>query len=258
MLSQVLCSGEEIALDAKLAHNVRMEVRYPIRINKYLAEHKYCTRREADVLIAQDRVLINGRPATLGQRVHEGDAVEVRLPKRSFRYIAYHKPRGIITHSAQEGEEEIADVLPVQGVFPVGRLDKDSHGLIILTNDGRLTDALLSPRHEHEKEYEVTTKDVLPDDFQHAMERGVYIGDYRTKPCTVRIVGPRRFLITLTEGKKRQIRRMCGVFGQSAEELKRMRVLNIRLGSLKEGEYRDITGSELKEFLSALEIPIAR
>ncbi len=231
------------------------DVRYPIRINKYLAEHKYCTRREADVLIAQDRVLVNGRVATLGQKVQEGDTVEVRMPKRTFRYIAYHKPRGVLTHSAQEGDTEIAEVVPVQGVFPVGRLDKDSHGLIILTDDARLTDALLSPRHEHEKEYEVTTKDVLPTDFQHAMERGVYIGDYRTKPCTVRIVGPKRFLITLTEGKKRQIRRMCGTFGQSAEEIKRTRILNIRLGSLQEGQYRDIAGAELNEFLKALGIP---
>lgn len=229
-----------------------------MRVNKYLAEHKYCTRREADVLIAQDRVFINGRPAVLGQKVQEGDSVEVRMPKRSYRYIAYHKPRGVITHSAQEDEEEIADVLPIQGVFPVGRLDKSSHGLIILTDDGRLTNALLSPRREQEKEYEVTTRDVLPDDFKHVMERGVYIGDYRTKPCTVRIVGPKRFLITLTEGKKRQIRRMCGVFGQSAEELKRTRILNIHLGSLKEGEYRPITGNELKEFLGALGIPTSQ
>ncbi|HVU75522.1 MAG TPA: pseudouridine synthase [Candidatus Paceibacterota bacterium] len=226
---------------------------YPMRINKYLAHQKYCTRREADSLIESGKVFINGRKAVLGDKVVEDDAVEVRMKPRKFRYVAYHKPAGIITHSAQgDEEEEIADISGLEGLFPVGRLDKDSHGLIILTNDGRLTEALLNPEHEHEKEYEVKTLHDLPEDFQYKMEHGVDIGDYVTKPCTLTIRGPRAFSIVLTEGKKHQIRRMCGAFGQSAIELKRTRIMNVRLGKLAANSFRNIEGAELKEFLGAL------
>jgi 23S rRNA pseudouridine2604 synthase len=226
-----------------------MEETFPMRINKYLAWQKYCTRREADALISAGKVLINGRLAVLGDKVVEKDVVEVRFKPKKRRYIAYYKPRGVITHSAQDDEEAIEDVANVDGLFPVGRLDKDSYGLIILTDDGRLTDALLNPEHEHEKEYEVITLHSLPDDFQRKMEHGVDIGGYVTKPCTVRILGDKKFSITITEGKKHQIRRMCGAFGQSAVELKRIRVMNIKLGALKPNEQRALAGAELDSFL---------
>lgn len=226
---------------------------FPMRINKYLASRKYCTRRDADALIAAGKVLVNGAPAVLGQKVDEKDVIEVLFRPKKSRYVAYYKPRGVLTHSAQEDDEqEIADISPVKGLFPVGRLDKDSYGLIILTDDGRLTDALLNPEHEHEKEYEVVTLHSLPEDFKHKMERGVDIGGYVTKPCTVRILGDKKFSITITEGKKHQIRRMCGAFGQSATELKRVRVVNVKLGALKPNEFRTLAGAELDTFLKSV------
>lgn len=223
-----------------------------MRINKYLALHKYASRREADKLIEAGRVFINDVRAELGSQVAEGDTVEVKGELKTHRYFAYNKPRNIITHSPQGDEESIEDVIPLKNVFPIGRLDKDSSGLIILTDDGRITDALLNPEHGHEKEYVVETLDELPKDFIRKMERGVNIGDYTTKPCQVEILGKRSFSITLTEGKKHQIRRMCGAFGVSAVELKRVRILNIVLGSLKEGAYRPIQDSELEEFLKSV------
>jgi 23S rRNA pseudouridine2604 synthase len=233
-----------------------MESLYPMRINKYLAHKKYCTRREADEHIAHGRVLINGKKAQLGDKVNETDTVKVDLPKSDFRYLAYYKPRGVITHSAQKDidpdEQEIKEILPVQGVFPVGRLDKDSYGLIILTDDGRLTDALLNPEHEHEKEYEVLTREKPPSYFAKKLEAGIDIGGYVTKQCSIVKRGDKKFTFTITEGKKHQIRRMCGALGQSVGDLKRTRILNIRLGALKIGQYRKITGPELKEFLDTL------
>ncbi|MBV9159338.1 MAG: rRNA pseudouridine synthase, partial [Candidatus Kaiserbacteria bacterium] len=207
-----------------------MEETYPMRINKYLAARKYCTRREADEWITEGRVMINGRRAVLGDKVRESDQVDVRFRPQKFCYFAYNKPRGVITHSAQGDEKEIADAIPLKGVFPVGRLDKDSFGLIILTDDGRVTDALLNPAHEHEKEYQVLTLTKLPAHFKERMEAPVDIGGYETKRSSVRILGAKKFSIVITEGKKHQIRRMCGAFGQSAVELKRIRIMNIKLG----------------------------
>lgn len=224
----------------------------PMRINKYLALKKYCTRREADVMIEKKLVSINDRVAVLGDKVEENDVVEVKSIKRKYRYFAYNKPRGIITHSPQGDEESIEESVPIENVFPIGRLDKDSYGLIILTDDGRITDPLLNPEHAHEKEYEVHTLDILPADFKKKMEKGVDIGGYVTKPCTIEILGERSFSITLSEGKKHQIRRMCGALGQSAVELQRVRIMNITLGRVRQGEYRAIKGIELQEFLKAL------
>lgn len=229
---------------------------YPMRINKYLAMQKHCTRRAADDLIVKGRVLINGKRAVLGDKVKEKDVVEVRFRPQKNRYYAYNKPRGIITHSPQGNEEEIADTIALPGVFPVGRLDKDSYGLIILTDDGRITDPLLNPAHAHEKEYEVVTLAKLPNNFKEKMEAPVDIGDYVTKPSVVKVLGQKKFSITLTEGKKHQIRRMCGAFGQSAVELKRTRVMNITLGALRPGAFRAIEGKELETFLRALGIPV--
>lgn len=225
---------------------------YPMRINKYLASKKYCTRRDADKLITAKKVMINGRLAELGDKVKETDEVKVTFRPRTYRYFAYYKPRGVITHSPQGDEAEIAEMIPEKDVFPVGRLDKDSFGLIILTDDGRLTDALLNPDYEHEKEYEVVTLAKLPAYFKDRMEAGVDIGGYTTKPCTLKILGDKKFSITITEGKKHQIRRMCGAFGQSALSLMRKRIMNISLGDLKSGAYRPIKGEELKAFRTAL------
>lgn len=229
---------------------------FPMRINKYLALKNYSTRRGADELIKEKKVFINGQIALLGDQVGKDDNVEVRYrgkPQPKL-YFAYNKPRGIITHSAQGEEKEIADVFPIKGVFPIGRLDKDSHGLIILTNDGRLTDRLLSPAYEHEKEYLVRTKNNLRSSFEKNMEKGVRIENDMTKPCQVEILGPRKFRVILTEGKKHQIRRMCVALFQEVEDLERIRVMNIKLGSLKPGQYRKIEGRELEFFLSTLNL----
>jgi 23S rRNA pseudouridine2604 synthase len=227
---------------------------YPMRINKYLAQQGIATRRDVDAYIERGEVLVNGRVAVLGQKINQGDKVEVvkkGAPKK-FLYFAYNKPRGVITHSPQRGEKDIRESISLKEVFPVGRLDKDSSGLIILTNDGRVTDRLLNPDRAHDKEYRVRTQEPLRDGFRPAMENGVDIGDYLTKPCVVRKTGPQSFTITLTEGKKHQIRRMTAALHNSVVELERTRILNIRLEDLKPGEWRTIEGQELKEFLTKI------
>jgi 23S rRNA pseudouridine2604 synthase len=228
---------------------------YPMRINKYLASKKYCTRREADEVIKKGKVFINGRVAVLGDKITEKDAVEVKWRAKNCRYYAYNKPRGIITHSPQAGEEEdIAMILPknLKHVFPVGRLDKDSFGLIILTDDGRIVDPLLNPDFVHEKEYEVTTTKDLPSNLKEKLEKGVDIGGYVTKPCKIELLSYNKFSIALTEGKKHQIRRMCGFFGLDASAIERKRIMNVKLGHLQPGEHRPIQGKELQDFLKAL------
>ena len=223
-----------------------------MRINKYLAELGLCTRREADRYIAQGLVFINGTRAQLGSQVKEGDKVETNLPEVRHRYFAYNKPRGIVTHSPTESQQGIEDIAGLKGVSPMGRLDKESHGLIILTDDGRITERLLGPDHDHEKEYVVITKEHLPPSFKKRMEQGVDLEDYRTKPAKVKMLGDNKFSIILTEGKKHQIRRMCAAWGYTIADLKRVRVMNIKLGTLQAGQFRTIKGQELKEFLKSL------
>ena len=231
---------------------------YPMRINKYLAHQGISTRRGADELIARGKVLINGEIATLGTKVAKGDTVEMRgggTPKK-YVYIAYNKPVGVITHSPQLGEPDIKQSvakspLP-KDVFPVGRLDKDSSGLIILTNDGRITDRLLNPDYDHDKEYQVRTLDPLRDSFKKTMEAGVNIEGYVTQRCTVHKSGPNSFSITLTEGKKHQIRRMVSAMHNTVTDLKRTRILNIRLNDLAPDAFRLIEGEELQTFLEKI------
>ncbi len=272
-----------------------------LRINKYLADEQYASRRGADELIRQGRVYINGRVAVLGDTVKQGDVVEVRSLGRATAdakagansakgraganntdgangannnapelvYFAYNKPIGVLTHSAQDEEIDIQGMLGkmsdrtflknVAGgkLFPVGRLDKDSHGLIIMTNDGRITGKLLDPEEKHEKEYVVETKKRLTDNFSTRMEKGVVIEDgngkrFKTKPCVVTITGDKKFSIILTEGKKRQIRRMCEVLGNEVVDLKRTRIMSIELGRTPENSLRKIKGEELQIFMKEL------
>ncbi len=231
---------------------------FPMRINKYLASLKYDTRRGADKLIEKKSVFINGRLATLGDKVNEGDKVEVRhkTKPREYVYFVYNKPVGMATNASYANEKDIVKSVSIKGksVFPIGRLDKESSGLIILTDDGRITDPLLNPEYEHEKEYTVTTKEKLRSSFKQKMETGVDIEGYITKNCKVKILGENKFSVVLTEGKKHQIRRMCANLFQEVETLKRTRILNIRLEKLNEGGYRQITGEELKLFLNQLGI----
>jgi 23S rRNA pseudouridine2604 synthase len=235
-----------------------MNIAYPVRINRYLAQIGEATRREADRLVEEEKVYINGRIARLGNMVQRGDAVKIKnsVPKK-YAYLAYYKPQGIITHSPGPDEKSIEDVLRGKTevrVFPIGRLDKDSQGLIILTNDGRITEKLLSPEKEHEKEYIVTVDKPVTGRFLRHLERGVDIEGYRTKPAVATEAGEQKFSIIITEGKKHQIRRMCAALGYVARDIKRVRIMNIELGSLQSGQFRIIKGEELKNLLQALKI----
>jgi 23S rRNA pseudouridine2604 synthase len=218
-----------------------MDSLYPMRINKYLASKKISTRRGADELVEKKKVFINGKLAVLGSRVNESDTVEVKgVEKKNYIYFAYNKPIGIETSS------------PKEGLFPLGRLDKASHGLMILTNDGRITDQLLNPKYFHEKEYVVRTSNKLRSSFKQKMEAGVNIEGYLTKKCKVKIIDDFTFRIILTEGKKHQIRRMCSNLFQEVADLKRERIMNIKLGSLKPNTTREIKDEELATFLSSI------
>jgi len=209
-----------------------------MRINKYLALKKISTRRGADKLVEDKKVFINGKLAVLGSKINETDKVEVRGAKKvEYQYFAYNKPIGVETDS------------PRDGLFPIGRLDKASHGLLIVTNDGRITEALLSPEYEHEKEYVVETKEKLRGNFKIKMEAGVNIEGYKTKKCKVEIINNFTFKVILIEGKKHQIRRMCSALFQEVADLKRIRIMNIHLGNLKSNTLREIKGKELTTFL---------
>lgn len=233
-----------------------LKIIYPLRINKYLAAKKIASRREVDELIKQGKVKINGRKAKLGELVSETDKVAIEGDLKKLVYLAFNKPRGIVTHSPKKGETSIADILPFSGkVFPVGRLDKDSRGLIILSNDGRITDRLLNPDGYHEKEYEARTDNLLTNIFIKQIERGVSLGGgYTTKKCVVRKIDDFSFSIILTEGKNRQIRRMCEALGYEALDINRTRIMNIKLGNLKSGRCRIISGEELDELLFDLNL----
>lgn len=236
-----------------------MENLYPMRINKYLALKNIATRKGADELITKKQVFINGKLAVLGSKINENDKVEIKGNQnfKNYVYFAYNKPIGTITHSPQLDEEkEIKDLIKDKNipkdVFPVGRLDKNSHGLIILTNDGRITDKLLNPKYVHEKEYIVKTSNKLRSNFKQKMEAGVNIEGYKTKKCKVQIVNDHAFKIILSEGKKHQIRRMCSALFQEIQDLKRIRVININLGTLKPNSLREIKGEELETFLAQI------
>lgn len=206
-----------------------------------MALKKISTRRGADELVKQKKVFINGKLAVLGDQVTEKDKVEVKgAEEKKYVYFAYNKPVGIETNS------------PRENLFPLGRLDKASHGLLILTNDGRITDGLLNPKFFHEKEYLVKTSNKLRSNFKQKMEAGVNIEGYMTKPCKVQILNDFAFRVTLTEGKKHQIRRMCSNLFQEVADLKRERIMNIKLGKLGSNSTREIKGEELATFLQLL------
>ena len=233
---------------------------FPIRINKYLAHTGVASRREADELITKGKVTVNGIKASMGQAVEASDTVKVIGKTKAKSYYAYYKGRGIITHSPAAGETDIATRLAkdfgLTHVVPIGRLDKDSEGLMILSNDGRLTGPLLDPENSKEKEYDVLVDKTINGMFKRAMESGVDIEGYRTKPARL-VANPKndkRFNLILTEGKKHQIRRMCAALGYQIQTLKRVRIMNIELGKLKPNQYRKIEGAELQSLLKSLGI----
>ena len=235
-----------------------MTMEYPIRINKYLALNNFSTRVGGDELIKKGLVSINGRKAVLGDKVNEGDEVIVKTKgaKKEYVYYAYNKDVNVSTNP-DAASKDILQVtrFPVK-VFPVGRLDKDSHGLIIVTNDGRVTDRLLSPKYVHEKEYTVKVDKPFSDTFLTMMGNGVHFDGFISKKCKIWRMGKSKdtFHIVLTEGKKRQIRRMCEALHHNVINLKRIRVMNIELDKIPLGGFREIKGKELDTFLQSLNL----
>jgi 23S rRNA pseudouridine2604 synthase len=246
-----------MTLPSLKATNMQETGEYPVRITKYLALQGITTRRAADGLVKEGLVKINGKAAVPGQWIEKGDVVTVsELVKKEYVYYLYHKPVGVVTHSPQEGEVEVVQAVRAKGVrervFPVGRLDKASSGLLLITNDGRITDRLLNPANEHEKEYIVETKEPLSPRFARLMERGVDIEGYRTKPCTVQQKGECVCSIVLHEGKKHQVRRMVAALHHQVKSLKRIRIMGLRLGTMKSGDVRPLRDKEREQLLSQL------
>lgn len=228
-----------------------------MRINKYLSEAGIVSRRGADKWIEDGRVTINGQPAELGSRVEQGDEVRVDgkpvKTEEQLVYIVLNKPVGITSTTERHIEGNVVDFVnhPLR-IFHIGRLDKDSDGLLLLTNDGDIVNEILREEHGHEKEYIVTVDRPITEEFIQKMESGVEILDTVTKPCKVKQLGPRKFNITLTQGLNRQIRRMCSALGYNVRRLQRTRIMNIHLGNLPIGQWRDLTDKELKEMFQML------
>ncbi|MED1794775.1 23S rRNA pseudouridine(2604) synthase RluF [Brevibacillus nitrificans] len=223
-----------------------------MRINKYISETGVCSRRESDKLIEAGRVTINGRLAELGSTVSPGDDVRIDGnplgAKKKSVYIALNKPVGITCTTELHIKGNIIDfVNHPERIFPIGRLDKDSQGLILLTNDGNIVNKILRAENNHEKEYIVTVDKPITPLFIQGMSGGVRILGTVTKPCKVTKISDRVFKIVLTQGLNRQIRRMCQAFGYQVRQLKRVRIMNIELGELRVGQWRDLTPGELKE-----------
>ena len=225
-----------------------------IRINKYLSESGYCSRRAADRLIEEGKVTINGEIPELGTKVNEDDQVKVegqiieKSTKQKKIYLAFNKPVGIVCTTDRRVEpDNIIDFIKYpKRIFPIGRLDKSSEGLIFLTNDGDIVNKILRARNNHEKEYIVSVNQPINRDFIQSMSNGVKILDTITKNCFVQQLGLKKFKIILTQGLNRQIRRMCESFGYKVKSLKRVRIMNIKL-DIPIGKYREFTKKELLE-----------
>ena len=230
------------------------------RINKYLSEVGYCSRREADRLILEGKVTINGKIPDIGDKVEESDQVEVkgqRIAKSKRQkniYLAFNKPVGIVCTTDRKVEpNNVIDFIKYpKRIFPIGRLDKRSEGLIFLTNDGDIVNKILRARNNHEKEYIVSVNRSISRNFIHRMSTGVEILNTVTRNCFVKQLGPKKFKIILTQGLNRQIRRMCEALGYRVSSLKRVRIMNIKL-DVPTGEYRELSKEELLELNGLLE-----
>ena len=227
-----------------------------MRLNKFISESGVCSRREADAWIGAGRVTVNGKPGVLGTKVEAGDEVRVdgrELPKRQRDiYLALNKPRGITcTTERHVADNIVAFIGHRERIFPIGRLDKDSEGLILLTNNGDIVNEILRVEHGHEKEYLVTVERPVTATFLAMMAGGVKIGGEKTKPCVVTQTGPAVFRIVLTQGLNRQVRRMCSALGYRVQRLQRVRIMHIQLGALASGRWRDLSDAEIRPLLAA-------
>lgn len=223
-----------------------------LSLNKFISNTGRCSRREADKLIKEGRVTINGKVAVLGNRVNPGD--KVLIDKKPLKakprtlYLAFNKPIGIVcTTDEREKKNIIRFINHPERLFPIGRLDKPSQGLIFLTNDGDIVNKILRAGNNHEKEYQVTVDQLITDEFIEKMETGVPILDTVTQPCKVTPLGDNKFKIILTQGLNRQIRRMCEYLGYNVTRLKRTRIMHVRLSKLPPGKWRELTPYEIKK-----------
>lgn len=229
-----------------------------LRINKFISETGYCSRREADKLVEAGRVSINGQTAELGSQAELVDDVRIDGKpigaQKSHVYIALNKPVGITSTTEAHIQGNIVDFVGhPERIFPIGRLDKDSEGLILMTNDGDIVNPILRSEGRHEKEYVVTVDRPVTPMFVKGMSEGVRVLGSMTLPCQVTKVADRTFRIILTEGRNRQIRRMCEAFGYRVRKLRRIRVMNIHLGDLPTGKWRDLTDNEKRELFRMLD-----
>ena len=236
-----------------------MEEKKEIRLNKYLSDAGICSRREADKLIERGQVFVDGELAFVGMKVLAGQNILVNGKKvqkeEEFILLAVNKPVGVVcTTTTKFKEKTIVQLVRYpKRIYPIGRLDKSSQGLILMTNQGEIADKILRGSNYHEKEYSVTVdREIIPD-FLEQMRNGVPILNTITRKCEVKQTGKKSFSIILTQGLNRQIRRMCEYCGYRVVKLKRVRIMNILLGDLKEGEYRDVTEEERKELLRLIE-----
>jgi 23S rRNA pseudouridine2604 synthase len=231
-----------------------------MKIDKYIGHSGYTSRRKACLLIEEKRVLVNGKVANFSTKIDESDIIlidGIELKKKAFipYYIAYHKPKGIICTSEKVKDNIIDAINHPETIYPIGRLDKDSEGLILLTNDLPIIDKIGNSKYAHEKEYIVTLNLAVRNTFLTEIRNGIEINGERTKPC-IAVKEPnskRIFRITLTQGLNRQIRRMCNAYNYQVIKLQRVRVMNIHLETLKPGQWRNLTIEELTNLLSNLQ-----
>lgn len=247
-------------IDIKLKSNDDAEKDFLeyMRLNKFLSDAGVCSRRQADRMVEEGRITIDGRLAVMGEKVHEGmeicvDNKPITIQKEKV-LLAFNKPVGIECTTDMDNPDNIVSFVnyPTR-VYPIGRLDKNSQGLILLTNDGSLVNKILKGSNYKEKEYVVTVDKPITNDFLKNMSNGVSILDTVTRPCKVTKIGPHTFNIILTQGLNRQIRRMCEALGYNVQKLKRIRIMNIQLGNLQKGKYRPVSEKEMKQLLNSFE-----
>ena len=232
-----------------------------VRLNKFLSEKGICSRREADRLVDEGKVMVNGVCAVMGQKVSSADEIVVDGKKVSTKQvkqvlIAVNKPAGIVCTTARfEGEKNIVDMVkyPTR-IYPIGRLDKESEGLILMTNLGDLANEISKASNSHEKEYVVTVNNQVTESFLDKMRRGMHLEELNadTMPCVCTKTGNREFHIILKQGLNRQIRRMCAACGYRVETLKRIRIMNIHLGNIPQGNFRNVTDAEFDKLIKTL------
>ncbi len=229
-----------------------------IRLNKFLSDVGVCSRREADRLTEAGLIMVDGEIAKLGMKINPKAQIKIRgmdiCQEKEKALLVFHKPMGIVCTAEKKEKNNVIDFLKYpKRIYPIGRLDKDSTGLLLMTNDGELVNKIMRAGNYHEKEYIVTINKPVSEDFCRKMSRGVPILDTVTRKCRVWKTGEKEFHIILTQGLNRQIRRMCEALGCQVVTLKRIRIMNVKLGSLKEGTYRDISKEEYAELMRMLE-----